>query len=194
MFSATKFVAVTAAALILAGCASAPAVPPVPPLTAKMAIVSLAALADPNLLVGDSMPLSSAVELDGKRKDAVTLLVENSADGVTWTEVDKVEAQGPKVALIMFLVTDVAAGPQQFRASVTSSKKAKPLASIDAQTATVSDLQQLVRRFFYDKSRAYSKDTATGIAFDEAHDYPGFADFAAAACIVYATCGAETVM
>lgn len=180
MFGATKFVAVTAAALLLAGCASAPAVPPVPPLTAKMATVSLAALADPNLLVGDSVPLSATVELDGKRKDAVTLLVESSADGVTWTTVDKVKAKGPKVELAASLVTGVA-GPQQFRASVTSGKKAKPLASSDAQTATVSDIQQLVRRFYYDGSQAFQTSTAAGIAFHEAHNYPGFADMKSAA-------------
>jgi hypothetical protein len=181
LLSAAKILAVATALLILSGCSSAPKTPTVPPLSSKMVTAAIAPLADTNPLIGDAVDVVASVELDGKRKDKVVLRIERSSDGVTWEAVDEVRAEGPKVELTTNVVFDTA-GPTHLRATALSSdKKARVLASTEPQPATVSDLQQLVRTFYYDKSQAYAAGTAVGIAFDEAHNYPAFADFASPA-------------
>jgi hypothetical protein len=173
--------AVATAILVLAGCASTPAAPTVSPLSSKMVTATIVPLAETNLLTGDSVDLLASVELEGKRTDKVVLRIERSADGGTWDTVEEVKAKGPIVDLTADVLLDVA-GAAQFRATtVSTNKKAKVLTSSEPQTATVFDLQQLVRTFYYDKSQAYAGSTAAGIAFDEAHNYPAFTDFASPA-------------
>ena len=150
---------VTAVVFTLAACSTTPAPEPLAALSSDDVTASLTELVDSNVLTGDAIPLAATVALTGKRTDKIVLRIERSSDGLTWTTVDEVKAAGPMVDLEASVTADVA-GPLQFRATaVSAKKKAKPLTSSEPQGATVFDLQQLVRTFYYDKTQAYQADT-----------------------------------
>ena len=177
MRGVTQTLAITAAILTMTACSTTPAVPPLPALSGENVTASMVAIPDLNLLTGDDVPLAATVVLSGKRTDKVILRIEGSTDGTSWSTVEEVKAKGPTVELATHLVVS-AAGPQQFRASaVTADKKAKTIASSEPQAATVFDLEQLVRTFYYDSTQSYGAGTQGGITFDEQHSYPNFADF-----------------
>lgn len=177
MRRAAQALLITTVVFSLAACSAAPVAAPPAALSDKNVTASLGLLDTANVLLGDAIPLSASVELSGKRTDKVVLRIEQSLDGLTWSTVDEVKDAGPTVELQASATADVA-GPLQFRATaVSASKKADALASSEPQTATVADLQQLVRTFYYDLTQAYRTDTQTGITFDEQHNYPGLVDF-----------------
>lgn len=170
MRGATKAAMAATIVLTLTACSSTPA------LSSKNVTASMTALTETNLLTGDDVTLAASAELSGKRKDAVALRIEQSADGRTWSTVDEIKASGPKVELKTHVVVGTA-GPKQFRATVmTAEKKEKRLTSSVPKAATVFDIRQLVRTLYYDESQAFQKDTQTGETFVEQHNYPGFVD------------------
>lgn len=171
-----KAAAILAISMMLTACSFEPATPPLPALSSKNVTPSLATLTEVNVLTGDDVPLLAAVELSGKRKDKIVLRIEQSLDGEIWTTVKEVTARGPKVELAASVAAD-AIGTPQFRATVaTASKKPKVLVSSGAQTATVADINQLVRTFYYDSTQAYVTSTEAGLKFDEENVYPAFLD------------------
>lgn len=152
-----------AVAASLAGCTAAP-------LSAKLVETKVNVTAPADTLIGDSVKVIATAQLADKRTDKVTLRLQSSEDGTTWTTVSSTSHRGPSVTLTTVSKT-TAAGNVQYRATVSATAKtSKPLATSSTSTVTTADIKTLVRKFYYDRTQAYSHSTKRGIAWDQLND------------------------
>lgn len=165
-FTATgAAIAIAGLVISLAGCTA--------PLTTKDVSVSLQTSNTHDLLSGDNLHLAASGALKDKRNDRVAVLVQSSPDGHTWSTVRRTSTKGPKFA-VADDVTLKTAGTYHYRALVKSA--GKTLATTKESVASVLDIQQLVRDFYYNASHAYDQGTAAGLANVAATAYPGIFD------------------
>ena len=161
------YVVVLPVALVLAltGCSA--------PLTAKAITTNIGVSAPADALIGDPVKLEASATLAAKRTDTVVLRLQSSTDGTTWTTITQKSAKGPKVELKTASVAK-AAGTVKYRATVSATTKSKKPISVTvtsaATTVTTSAIKELVRKFYYDRTTAYSTSSAAGAAWDAAND------------------------
>ena len=162
-----KIVLVVAATLLLTGCASA--------LTPPEVTATINVTAPTDTLIGDPVKVEATGNLSNKRDDKVVIRVQSSTDGKTWTTIKQATAKGPKVSLTSDLIAKTA-GETKYRATISASSTSKaalrttPEAA--ASTVTVSDIKDLIRKFYYDRTTAYVQSPAAGAAWDDVTDSP----------------------
>lgn len=166
----TAIVALIGSALLataLSGCSS--------PLTGKQVQSEIHVTAPTDALLNDEVSVSFIGTLTNKRSDPVVIRIQSSKEGTTWSTVKTVRDKGPKLAAV-YKTTVTSAGTVKYRATVSTTTKAKkPLAVVanDASSTVVaSDIKDLIRKFYYDRTIAFQTSPAAGTAFIAAHDSP----------------------
>jgi hypothetical protein len=169
--SVVAFVA-GAGVLLLAGCAKAA-------LTTNDVSSALVVHAPSDTVVGDSAHLTATVNLPKSRSDKVIIAVQSSTGSEAWTTLKKNTKRGPRASLSITLPVKTA-GSVKYRTTISLVGAKKPLLSSNVSTVTAVDIKSLVRTFYYDRTNAFKKDAASGMAFDQASNGAVFNDSGAA--------------
>ena len=166
----TAIIALVGSALVLTaltGCSS--------PLTGKQIDSEIKVTAPSDTLLNDAVSVSYLGTLAGKRTDPVVIRIQSSIDGTTWSTVKTVKDKGPKLAA-SYKMTVKVAGTVKYRATVSATAKAKnPLGQVggDASaTIAASDIKDMIRKFYYDRTIAFQTSPTAGTAWIAANDSP----------------------
>lgn len=169
-FTHTAAMSLGAVALVistLTGCSS--------PLAGKQIHSEVEVTAPVDTLLGDPVTVTYSGAIADKRTDSVVIRIQSSADGTTWTTVKKVTDKGPKLAA-SYTTTVKSTGTLKYRTTISATAKSKkPLAVIgdDASTTVLaSDIKEMIRKFYYDRSIAFQKSPTAGAAWIGANDSP----------------------
>jgi len=152
-----------------------------PALKSKDMSVDLKASATDDVLVGDPVTLTANRKLLHGRTGKVTLTVQSSPDGKTWTTVKK-QTSSSKSKAVSVVIDTKTASDLTYRAAVRlATEGTKAGVASDPIKLSVLDLKAMVRKFYYDRTQAYNTSTEAGIAWDVANNYPGAFDMSSAA-------------
>ena len=153
----------------LSGCSSQ--------LTGKEVHSEIHVAAPSDTLLNDAVAVTFTGTLADKRTDPVVIRIQSSNDGTTWTTVKTVKDKGPKLTAA-YKTTVAAAGTVKYRATVSSTPKAKkPLATLGgdaSSTVVASDIKDMIRKFYYDRTTAFQTSPAAGVAWITANDSPAY--------------------
>ncbi len=158
---------VALALLTLTGCSSA--------LTGDQVDSELTVSAPVDTLLRDPVTVEYTGSLADKRTDSVVIRIQSSVDGTTWTTVEEVTDNGPELAA-SYSTTAMSTEALTFRTTISASPEStEPLAVVGDNTSTTvlaSDINELIRTFYYDRTTAFQQSPAAGIAWVIAHESP----------------------